>query len=577
MSLFGWIKKLLTGSPPLERKFSGGQVCPYCGEHLWSQTTTWCSVCRADWFDPSNVIRTSQPRQPTLGETPTLGINQSAGGDAAGNSSSSVAKRQNVELTALDLSQFAPLDHGDVKKEARSLGSLWGNPWFGRRDVIPPVSDERTSLIDRAMVGQGLITPEELAEIHEVGREMDEIRPDLALASKQARAAVDRSKDELRKLKEAKKREAAQRRQAHDEAVALRRRTDIVFLGRGVSRGLADRRSNVEKLQAAGLPVMATPAELADALEVEIPRLRWLAWHSEASTVSHYISFEVPKKSGGVRRLSSPHREMRHCQDWIFAHILAKVPTHDAAHGFVRSRSTLTNAEQHVGQEVVVNADLSDFFPTITFPRVQGMFHELGYSPAAATILGLLCTECPRRTVEYAGERLHVATGPRGLPQGACTSPTISNLIARSLDRRLTAICERLGWKYTRYADDMSFSASGEAGSQIGYLLARVRHIAQDEGFRVNESKTRVLRRSASQNVTGIVVNDRPGVPRKTVRRLRAILHEAGTRGLEAANRDNHPYFESWLQGMIAYVAMVNPDQAAPLQHSFRELTDSAS
>jgi len=247
---------------------------------------------------------------------------------------------------------------------------------------------------------------------------------------------------------------------------------------------------------------------------------------------------------------------------------LRKVPAHDAAHGFVTGRSTVSNARPHLQAAVVVNCDLQDFFGTIHAHRVIGLLAELGYSPAAATVLGLLCTEAPRRVIEYAGTTWHVATARRCLPQGAPTSPAISNLIARRLDARLHGIADKLGYRYTRYADDMTWScAAGDAEGKVGYLLARVRHIAADEGFVVNESKTRVQRQNASQQVTGIVVNNaEPRVDRRTIRRLRAILHQAERTGLEAQNRDGHPNFEAHVEGMIHYVHMVNPAQAAPLR-----------
>jgi RNA-directed DNA polymerase len=471
-----------------------------------------------------------------------------------------------VRLEGLEASQFTPLSHDQVRAQAKSIGPLWGNPWFGRTDLIPPPDDPRTKLIDQALVGHGLITAEELVQIHEVGLEMDKVRPDLALAGRQAEQAVQRSREERQQIKERKKAEAAERKRRHAEDVQRRRATDIVFLGRGVSKGLADRRANVERLQSAGLPILSTPADVAQAMGVTISRLRWLAFHSEASSNIHYVRFSVPKKSGGIRELASPHRDLAGCQEWILENILTKVAVREQAHGFVCGRSTLTNASPHVSAEVVVNADLKDFFPSITFPRVKGAFQSLGYSPAAATILALLCTECPRRTVTYEGQTYHVATGPRGLPQGACTSPALSNIISRRLDVRLAGICAKLGWQYTRYADDLTFSSSGEAAAKVGYLLARVRHIVGEEGFTVNEKKTRVLRRNTAQTVTGIVVNDRTAVSRRTIRRLRAILHRAGKEGLKAQNRHGHPHFLSWLEGMIAYVSMVNPDQGRPLR-----------
>ena len=191
---------------------------------------------------------------------------------------------------------------------------------------------------------------------------------------------------------------------------------------------------------------------------------------------------------------------------------------------------------------------------------VKGIFQELGYSPAVATILALLCTECPRRKIEYNGKTLHVATGLRALPQGACTSPALCNLLARRLDSRLNGIAKKLGFTYTRYADDITFSGAKESAQKTGYLLARVSHIVGDEKLTVNEDKTRVQRPNARQSVTGIVVNQRPNVPRRVRRRLRAILHHAKNEGLAKQNRQNHPNFKGWVSGMIAYTRMVNPE-----------------
>ena len=480
------------------------------------------------------------------------------------------------KLLNLDASQFAPISSGDALAQARASTTVRSNPWWGRLDTIPPASDERTLLIDRSLVAYGLLQPEDLVEIHKIGDQMLEISGDHALAAEQARAAVNASLAERKRLKEEKKAASAERKRKHAEDVALRKATDIIFLGRGVSRGLADRRANVEKLQAAGLPVLATPADVAKALGISIARLRWLAFHTDAATRVHYIRFTVPKKSGGVRELSAPHRDLGAVQRWIFQNILQRLPTHAAAHGFVKGRSIRTNALPHVGRHTLVNADLKDFFPTITFHRVLGAFAQLGYSPAAATILALLCTESPRRTVQYATRIFRVATGPRTLPQGACTSPALSNLITRRLDSRLAGISAKLGWCYTRYADDLTFSAAAdvEPAKKTGYLLARIRHIAQDEGFVVNEKKTRILKQSTAMAVTGVVVNQRPGVRRRDVRRLRAILHNAKKHGLESQNRSQDPHFEERIHGQIGFVQMINPEQSRPLKAALDAITE---
>src|SRR5262249_29867281 len=151
-------------------------------------------------------------------------------------------------------------------------------------------------------------------------------------------------------------------------------------------------------------------------------------------------------------------RTLASAQKWILRNIVEKLPVDEPAHGFVPGRSILTNAQPHAGKAFVVNLDLRDFFPSIAFPRVRSVFQRAGYSPAVATILALLCTECPRKVVTYDGATYHVATSPRGLPQGACTSPSLSNLVARRLDRRLSGLARRMGLTYTRYADDLTFS-----------------------------------------------------------------------------------------------------------------------
>lgn len=484
-------------------------------------------------------------------------------------------QRQSV-LVNLDASMFLPISSDDLKKEGRKLGNLWNSPWFGRRDLIPPADDPRTQLIDRAMVTHGLLTPEQLIAIHQVGAEMDRLRPDIIALRHQAAqagsAAVEEERKQKAQIKANKKAESAERKKQRAEAVARRKATDILFLGRGVSARLGDRQSNSETLRSLALPVLSTPADLAQALNLTIPQLRWLAFHAEVATRVHYVTFTVPKRSGGTRQLNAPHRLLLDVQGWILDHIVNRLPVESAAQGFLVGRSILTNAQPHVGKAVVVNMDLESFFPSITFPRVRSVYERVGYSPAVATLLALLCTECPRRLVEYAGRTYYVATGPRGLPQGAPTSPGLSNQVARRLDRRLGGLAAKLNLTYTRYADDLTFSGGPDLNERVGYLMACVRHIAQEERFAVNEKKSRVLRRNTAQIVTGLVVNDRVGVPREEVRRIRAILHRAQAEGLDAQNRDHRPHFLAWLRGKIAYIRMSRPEAGARLQGELEKL-----
>ena len=473
------------------------------------------------------------------------------------------------QLSGLDADQFQPLTQSEAFSATKEEG--WQTAYWDSLNTIPPADLPRIQVIDRTMVGMGLISSEELAEIHQIGEEMDQYRTDYGAVWTAGQQAVAASRAQRERIKEEKKAEAAQKKLEREQEIKQRHENDIVFLGRGVSRGLADRRSNVESLERLGLPVLSTPKDLADAIGTSVSRLRWLAYHNPAASRTHYVNFSVQKRSGGERRLSSPHRKLAAVQRWILDQVLQKLKTHDAAHGFVRGRSTRSNAEKHIKSLMVVNADLVEFFPSIDFPRVAGMFRSVGYSPAVSTLFGLLCTESPRSEIRFGGQTLYCATGPRVLPQGACTSPAISNLVARRLDSRLDGLVRKLGWRYSRYADDLTFSTNS-ATDKIGYLMARLRHFVDEEGFAINEAKTRVQRRNARQSVTGIVVNDKATVNRKTVRRLRAILHRAKFEGLEAQNRDNHPNFRMWVEGMIAYVEMVNPSQAIKLRTAYREI-----
>lgn len=465
---------------------------------------------------------------------------------------------------------------GDVRKRFFALrrGGIYP---FSHPDLIPPPDDEFTQLVDRSLVLAGLLTQEELEGIHRTGLEWRKHRHkhDHARIVAEARAdqAVEQLRKERRENAKRKKAEAKARREARREAIDRRKREDIIHLGLGVSGKLNDRRSHVEKLQTAGLPVLSGPADVALALGLDVGQLRWLCFHDDASRVSHYRQFTVPKRSGGRRVLAAPLPHLKKAQRWVFDNILRKLEVEEPAHGFVRGRSTVTNAKPHVGRDLVINLDLEGYFPSVTFPRVRGFLEHLGYSPAAATILALLCTECPRRPMRYGGQRYHVAIGERSLPQGACTSPALANQVTKKLDRRLAGLCRSHGWRYTRYADDMSLSAPKGKREEVGRLLGAVRRIVEDEGFVLNDAKRRIQRCGGQQLVTGVIVNDKLGLPRKEVRQLRAILHNARKTGLEAQNRDGRRHFRAWLRGKLAYLAMVDRDKGRAMLAELEKLS----
>jgi retron-type reverse transcriptase len=405
---------------------------------------------------------------------------------------------------------------------------------------------------------------DETAERTAIEKEMAQLRkansvvknPDKALAAERKR----RWEESKKRRAENKKKRAAEQQQRREKYAAFRG-TTIVHAGAGVSGGLQNTDTNVELLTERGLPIVRDGAELAAQLGIKLSALRWLTYHRRGATVVHYHRFEIAKKTGGVRCISAPKAALAHAQRWVLDNVLAKLAVEPQAHGFVPGRSIVSNATPHAGKQIVINLDLRDFFPSITFRRVKGLFHALGYSEHVATVLALLCTEPPRVAAEVDGKIYWVALGERMLPQGACTSPALTNALCWRLDRRLTGLATRHGFAYTRYADDLTLS--GDNAKAVGKLLRSVRGIVLSEGYTENANKTRVMRRANRQEVTGVTVNARPKVARQELRTLRAILHNAAKHGLESQNREQRPNFAAYLRGKVAYACMVDPSRAA--------------
>lgn len=376
---------------------------------------------------------------------------------------------------------------------------------------------------------------------------------------------TSRLSDKERKAFKARREEERRvRRVLRKQAWAAYRRGNLVHLGADVfyhDTADVDRFDIDEpaaRRQANALPELKDVQALARALELPLPRLRWLAFHRVVDSGTHYRRWTVPKRDGGQRLISAPKPDLMRVQRWIAEHVSEHLPVHGAAHGFLAGRGTVSNAREHAGARVIVKLDLKDFYPTVTQPRVKGIFRKAGYTEQVATLLSLLCTEAPREELVLDGKSYHVALGPRSLPQGAPTSPSLTNTLCLGLDGRLEGIARKLGFRYTRYADDLTFSWRAPGHAPVGKLLGSVRRIVEDEGFALHREKTRVMRAGSRQKVTGLVVNDAPAghplvrVPRATVRRLRAAIHNR-ERGREGKG-------ESLLQlkGLAAYVFMAD-------------------
>jgi RNA-directed DNA polymerase len=237
-----------------------------------------------------------------------------------------------------------------------------------------------------------------------------------------------------------------------------------------------------------------------------------------------YRTFLLAKRSGSYRVIQEPRQRLKDLQLKALAYIDAKAgPPKPCVHGFLPARSIVTNARHHLNGNPyhLLNLDLQDFFPSINFYRARGVFRKqpflLGHD--VATVLAQMCT--------FRNE----------LPQGAPTSPAISNLVCRSLDRDLIALARRHRSTYTRYADDLTFSFSVRESSRlpenlcsldsgVATLGRELKSIVEEQHhFRVNEKKTRISTRHSRMEVTGVKINEFPNVRREFLDRIRGALH----------------------------------------------------
>lgn len=339
------------------------------------------------------------------------------------------------------------------------------------------------------------------------------------------------------------------------------------------------RDGDTEKLARYELPRFSTPVELAEWLNIPLGKLAWLTHRftqfdrPDDAQDSHYIYHWKPKRSG-FRLIESPRPFLKMAQQQILHEILNQIPLHTAAHGFVRGRSSVTNATPHTGKRVVVKFDLENFYTSVKFSRVVAIFRNLGYCREASLYLARLTTSVIPMSLPFPDGSLRplVPYLSRHLPQGAATSPALANLSAYSLDVRLSGLARAFDADYTRYADDLTFSGSEQFLRSLQVFLPLVNQIIRSERFQVNHMKRRILRENQQQKVTGVVVNEHPNVPRKEFDLLKAILTNCIRQGPGTQNRENHPDFASHLRGRVAYVQQLNPSRGQRLLQLYEQI-----
>ncbi|NOQ73174.1 MAG: RNA-directed DNA polymerase [Crocinitomix sp.] len=392
------------------------------------------------------------------------------------------------------------------------------------------------------------------------------------LASKQRQKETKEKREKVRQEKAAKWQES--------------KKSDIIYLGDQYSHQLNQKLSLVERLKSQGLPVIQTAAELAKNMGVSVGELRFLTYSRKNSKISHYKRFKVPKKSGGYRLISAPMPRLKQAQTWILEEVLNKVKVHESAHGCVTGKSIKTNAEPHVAKAVVINQDVKNFFPSITYNRIKGVFLSLGYSHQVAVIFALLCSEPKIVDIDLLGEDYFAQKGERFLPQGSPCSPAITNILCRRLDFRLTGLAKKYNLSYTRYVDDLTFSSTEYPDhSVVTKVLKYSRLIVKDENFRLHPDKLRVMKKGARQEVTGVVVNEKPNVSKKTLKRFRALLFQIEKDGIEGKQWNRPGNVLAQIDGFANFIYQINPEKGARYKaqvavilvtHNYKELHKKA-
>ena len=286
--------------------------------------------------------------------------------------------------------------------------------------------------------------------------------------------------------------------------------------------------------------------ELSEKLEISIRHLIYFASNKE----KFYISFDIPKRNKLPRTIEAPFKQLKFIQRKILNKILYNYPIHKNAFGFVPKKSIKDNAEKHINSRIILKLDLKDFFPTITSNRVSGLFRAMGFDPRATFVL----TE--------------LTTFNKHLPQGAPTSPFISNILCFPLDKRLNNFAEKNGLNYSRYADDIVFSGNRLKKS----ILKLIDKVVKDEGFKLATDKTKFVSSKNRQIVTGVVVNKKPNLTREKRRILRAIIHNCEIHGVFSQNLSKRHNFKKYLEGWISYLNMFDSKKASQLKSSINKM-----
>jgi RNA-directed DNA polymerase len=288
----------------------------------------------------------------------------------------------------------------------------------------------------------------------------------------------------------------------------------------------------------------------------------------KSNRISEYKRFKLRKKRGGFRVIQTPTDELKYLQKWILINILEKVPSHSSCKGFDKTKSIKQNAEGHLNKESILKIDLLRFYDSINERRVYSVFKKIGYHPNLSVSFAKICTIVPNeqflrsfKKTELELKNIIIKKAEGILPQGAPSSPKLSNLISISIDNRLSKLALKYELAYSRYADDITFSGNIEVLKKVKSTIYR---IIKDENLLVNYSKTKLLIKGNPFFVTGLSVNnDHVTIPKKRKIDIEHHLFHCLKNGVETHILKcgiKNKNFKDWLLGNIAFVFSVEKE-----------------
>lgn len=301
----------------------------------------------------------------------------------------------------------------------------------------------------------------------------------------------------------------------------------------------------IKALNENNAPVIFEFEQLAKLLGIVTPILASMV----NAPYAFYRCFEIPKRNGGVREIQAPYPSLLSAQKWIYKNILLQQEVSKHAFGFVKNKSIIENAKCHVGQKAFLKIDIKDFFPSIPKNNVIQTFKKLGYAANVSNYLASLCCL------------------DDALVQGAATSPCLSNLICRHLDKRLSLLASGYDLNYSRYADDIAFS-----GNYIPHkYISLVTNVVRDCGFHVNEEKTFLSHSKGKRILTGIsIAGDTIRIPRNFKRGLRKDVHHVLTHGYfshVSKKKIRNPFYLESLHGRLMFWSNVEPENKTAIYY----------